>query len=298
MSVVGFREILPRTFSHRFGEAPTAERRFVVTVTEPVSHQTIIDQIGIVHGSVHPEYGYIFCTEGTFTETDRHHVEATFRYELPQFDGQDPQRFEPNPLARADLWSFSTGGAQIPAVQHYDGTGNATLKPLVNSAGDLFEGVTTLEAEVRATIAWNRAVFPANLAAAVTNCVNSAPYLWGEAHTWFCQGISATPQSEVVNGLPVAYWSGTTELVFRASGHNLRLIQQGWNYLKTANVLSSKERAYVDYDNNGTVERVPSSTPQSLNSDGTRKTSGDPDIITRRVYQEIDFATYFGVPPF
>jgi hypothetical protein len=297
MSVVGFREVLPRTFSHRFGEAPTAERRFVVTVTQPVPHQTIIDQIGIVHGSVHPEYAYLFCTEGTFTETDRHHVEATFRYELPQFDGQDPQRFETNPLARADVWSFSTGGAQIPAVRHYDGTGNATLKPLVNAANDLFEGVTSLEAEVRATISWNRVTFPADLAAAVTNCVNNATYLWGAAHTWFCQGISASPQSEVVNGLPIAYWSGTTELVYRASGHNLRLLHVGWNYLKTAGDYSPTSKTQVYVTTKG-GEEVPASTPQPLNSNGTLKTSGDPDILTRRVFQEIDFATYFGVPPF
>lgn len=292
MSIVSYREVLPRTFSHRFGEAPTAERRFVVTVSEPVSHQAIINQIGIGHGSTHPEYDYLFCTEGTFSETDRHHVDATFRYELPKFDGQDAKRFEPNPLARADIWSFSTGGAQIPTTRYYDGTGNATIKPLVNGAQDLIEGITSLEAEVRATIAWNRATFPADLAAAVTNCVNSSPYLWGGAHTWFCQGISASPQSEVVNGLPVSYWTGTTELVYRASTHNLFISHVGWNYLDGG----TKKKAYViDPDTN---EKVPASTPQPLNSDGTRKTSGEPDILTRRVFAEIDFATYFGVPPF
>jgi len=296
MSVVDFREILPRTFSHRFGEAPTAERRFVVTVTQPVPHQTIIDQIGIVHGSTHPEYAYLFCTEGTLSETDRHHVDATFRYEVPRFDGQDAQ-LEPNPLARRDVWSFSTGGAQIPVARYYEGDGNNTIKPLVNAANDLFEGVTSLEAEVRATISWNRAQFPAALAAAVTNSINSHPYLWGGVHTWFCQGISASAQSEVVNGLTVNYWSGTTELVYRASGHNLRLLHVGWHYLKTAGNYSpdSKTRAYVK-TNDG--EEVASSNPQPLKSDGTLKTSGEPDILVRRVFPEVNFATFFGTPPF
>ena len=33
MSVVSYREVLPRTFSHKLGEPPRAGTRWVITVT-------------------------------------------------------------------------------------------------------------------------------------------------------------------------------------------------------------------------------------------------------------------------
>lgn len=297
MSVVNFREVLPRTFQHRFGESPSAERKFVVTLTEPVAHQLVLNTVGIFHGAAHPEYGYLVCTEGSINETDRQHAEITYRYEVPQFDGNSSE-FQPNPLARADVWSFSTGGAQVPALTYYDGTGNESQRALVNSANDFFEGLTTLEAEVRATIAWNRPTFPADLAAAVTNCVNDDAYLFGDRHTWLCQGISASPQSEVVNDVRINYWSGTTELVFRASTHNILIPNVGFNCL----VGGDKKPCKVKGLETGDAD-VAASTPQPLNSDGTQKyppgtTQGLPDLLTRRVYREISFPTFFGLPGF
>jgi hypothetical protein len=45
-----------------------------------------------------------------------YHVEVTCRYELLKQD------YEPTPLNRADVWSFSTGGASVPAITYYEGT--------------------------------------------------------------------------------------------------------------------------------------------------------------------------------
>jgi hypothetical protein len=289
MAVQSYREILPRTFAHKLGEAPTAQTKWNVTVSEPVPHQTIINAIGIFHGTVHPEYTYLYCTNADLTETDRFHVEVVYSFELPK--GSDPQQLAANPLARPDVWSFSTGGAQVPALVYYDGNGNGDKRPLVNAANDYFEGLTTAEAEVRATIAGNRAAFPSALAAAVTNAVNDSPYLFGAKHTWQCSGISASQQSEVVNGVQINYWQVTAELVYRASGHNLLLPHIGWNYIATG---SQKRRVYV-YDDDG--NKVPAGAPQPLNSTGGLKT-GTPDILERRVYPEVNFSSYFGTPPF
>ncbi len=132
MAIINFREVLPRTFSHKFGESPTAERKFVVTVTQPVGHQELLDAVGIKHGASHPEFFYLLCTEGSVTEPDRQHAEITYRYEVPQVGSQDNQ---PNPLARKDVWSFSTGGAAVPALVYYHGSGNNTRRSLTNSAG-------------------------------------------------------------------------------------------------------------------------------------------------------------------
>ena len=289
MAVQGYREVLPRTFSHKLGSAPTAQTKWVATVSTPVGHQTIINAIGILHGTPHPEYPYLLCTDASLTESDKFHVEVTYTFELPK--GSDPQLLNPNPLARPDVWSFSTGGAQVPALVYYSGNGNGTKLPLVNAANDYFEGLTTAEAEVRATIAGNRAAFPSALAAAVTNAINDAPYLFGAKHTWQCAGIGAQPASEVVNGVQINYWQVTAELVYRASGHNLLLPHIGWNYITGS---SQKRRVYV-YDEDGT--QVPAGSPQPLTSTGNLK-SGAPDILERRIYPEVSFASYFGTPPF
>lgn len=290
MAVIAFREILPRVFSHKFGESPTAERKYVVTVDEPTATQTCITAVGIAHGSRHPEYPYLRMLDASVTEPDREHVEITYRYEVPKQEDLDP-----NPLARPDVWSFSVGGSEVPALTYYDGT---TQKPLTNTAGDVFEGMTTLEAEVRATIAWNRATFPLAQAVAVTNCINSTPYLGAPKHSWQCAGISSQQATEVVNDQEIRYWTGTTELVYRRNGWNLFLPNVGLHYVTGAG--GAKFPVYVRDKDTG--EDVPASSPQPLDANGSQKyvggASGPPDILERRVYREIDFSPYFGTPPF
>lgn len=288
MAIVQTTEILPRTFEHRFGSSPTAQRKIIVTVDAPEATQNVLNAVGIFHGSIHPEYSYLVCTNGSFTETDRYHVEATYTYEVPQAGTSE---FQPNPLARPDVWSFSTGGAQVPALIYYHGNGNDDRRPLTNAAFDYFEGLTTLESEVRATIAWNRASFPADLAAAVTNCINASPFLWGARHTWQCAGISAQRQTEVVNDIEVNYWSGTSELVFRQSGWNLLLPNIGLNYLEG----NEKTRATVKLDG----DDIAASSPVALTDAGALAPANQPpEILVRRVFREIDFGSYFGTPPF
>jgi hypothetical protein len=290
MSVVSYREILPRTYSHKLGEAPRGTSKWAITVSQPIGHQTAIDTVGIYHGTVHPEYAYLVCTDASVTETDRHHVEISYTWEVPEA-GQE-LGFQPNPIARADVWSFSTGGAQVPALTYYNGTGNGDRRPLVNAADDYFEGLTRLEAEVRLTISGNRATFPSSVAASVTNAVNDGAFLFGTAHQWFCGGITGSQASEVVNGQVVNYWQVGVELVYRQSGHDLLLPHVGWHY-----DASNVKYPVLVKDSDGTDVRA--STPQPLNTNGTQKSAGSaPDILTRRIYPEINFTTYFGVPPF
>jgi hypothetical protein len=285
MAILAFREVLPRTFQQRFGESPTAERKFVVTLDEPTPTVQIINAVGILFGAQHPEFSYLRMLDGSVNETGRQHAEITYRYELPQ-----QQDLDPNPLGRADVWSFSTGGAVVPALTYYDGT---QVKPLVNTANEFFENLTTLEAEVRATIAFNRASFPASLAASVTNAINSDQFLWGPPHTWQCAGISASQQVEVVNDQEIRYWAGTTELVYRQSGWNLQIPNVGWNYLEN----NKLKRAWVEDPE--TNEKVPSGAPRALTQQGGLKADDQlPDILERRVFREASFNQFFGTPPF
>lgn len=289
MGVLGYREIVPRTFQHRLGESPTAERRFVVTLdSTDTPHQAVINALGVGHGSAHPEYAFLKMTDASLSENSEtpYHVEIVCKYELLKQD------YEPNPLNRADVWSFSTGGASVPAIVWYE-AGNTT-KPLVNAAGDFFEGATTEEAEVRATISANRQSFPLAMAAFVTNAINANPYLGAQRHTWKCAGIGAQQAVEMVNDIEVRYWQITTELVYRASGWPLLLPHVGFNYLENG----TKRRAFVEFqDENGDIVRVPSANAVALNANGSIK-QGAPDILSRRVHREVDFSTYFGSPSF
>jgi hypothetical protein len=298
MSVLAFREVLPRTFTHRFGESPTAERKFVVTTTQPVAHQLLLNTVGIFHGASHPEFTYLRCTEGSVTEPDRQHAEITYRYEVPNVGTEDNQ---PNPLARKDVWSFSTGGAGIPALVYYQGSGNANRKALINTAGDFFESAMTEESELRCSISGNRAVFPVAIAAQVTNCVNSDPFMGAALHQWKCQGISGQQQVEVVNGVEIKYWSVTVELVYRQSGWNLLLPNVGWNYISGSGSSAKKKRCYVFSEED---EKVASANVMALNDDGSIRFntdftgSGAPTILNRRVHPEVAFTPLFGTPPF
>jgi hypothetical protein len=290
MSIIGYREVIPRTFSHKFGESPTAEIKYHVTTSAPVGTQQVLNQIGIFHGAPHPEYGYLLCSEGAVNEIDRHHVEVTYSYSVPAIGTEDS---DPNPLARADIWSFSTGGAAVPALAYYEGSGNGNVLPLINSSFDFFEGAMTEEAELRATISGNRAVFPVGVAASVTNAVNSDGYLGAAPYQWKCQGISGQQQIEVVNGEEVKFWSVSVELAFRQSGWRLMLPNVGYNYIEG----SQKKRAYVIDAESG--EKLASSNPVALNANGSLKGSGvAPDILYRRVHAEVAFEPLFGTPPF
>lgn len=295
MAVLSYRELVGRSFQHRFGEAPTSQIKYAVTLDDPATtHQEILNAIGIFHGAFHPEYTYLRCIEGSVSENspDPWHVEVTYNYATPDKGGN--AEYDPNPLARPDVWSFSTGGSQVPALVHYNGSGNTDIQPLVTAAGDFFEGLMMDEAEVRASISGNRPSFPLSTAAAVTNALNAYAYLGGVAYTWKCSGISAQQATEVVNGVELNYWQVSVELVYRQSGWPLLLPHVGWHYIDG----SEKKLCYVlDDDGN----KIAASSPQPLNANGTLKypgAPGTPDILTRRLNPAIDFSAYFGTPPF
>ena len=293
MAVLSLREVLPRTFNHRFGESPTAERKFVCTLDGPTNTQEILNAVGVFHGSQHPEYSYLLCLNGQVNETDRFHAEATYSYEVPDVGTQD---YQANPLARPDVWSFSTSAIAVPTFRYYNDTNQ--LKPLINTAGDIIEGAQTVEGELRVSISGNRATFPVAAAVAVTGALNSEPYLGAPQHSWICNGISGQPTSEVVNGIEINYWQITAELSYKPSGYKLYLPNVGWNYVSGG----KKKRCYV-FEEDGSTQ-IASVNPMALNDDGSIRFntdftgSGAPTILERRVNPAVSFSQYFGVPPF
>jgi len=293
MAVVSYREVIGRSLTHKFGESPSADRKYVVTLDSPeTSSQDIINAIGIFHMSSHPEYPYLRMTTASVSEgsPDAFHAEVSYSYETPP-QGEDQ---DPNPLARPDVWSFSTSGAAVPCFWYFDGAGNSNMKTLVNSAYDFFEGATTDEAECRASIQSNRSSFPLAMAVAVTNTLNSSFYLGAPAYSWKCAGISAQQATEVVNDSEIRYWQVTAELVFRQSGWRMQLPDVGYNYIDSG----VKKRAYVIDPDDGTTKLACASPVGLTSSGGLLSPNTAPNILARRVHREIDFNSYFGTPPF
>jgi len=301
MAVTGSREIIPRTLSHRFGEKPSAVRNWSVTTDGATSHADVVAATGEVMLAGHPEYGFLKLTEFAINEVDVFHVEVQLTYTVP------PEA-EKNPLARADIWHFSTGGTAVVGTEYYFGEGNATKKGLKNTAGDVYEGIMIPEGETRATITGNRQLFPLGDARAVTNSVNDRSWAGCAIHTWFCSGISGEYTSEMVDAVEVEYWKITVELIYRESNHNLFLPNVGFNYIKPGNP-PQRMRAYVrslsdPLDTGSEVITVPSTMPVPLKENGDIDDVIDqspeargPLIKEFRVYREFDFSTVFGNPP-
>jgi hypothetical protein len=289
MAVLSYREVLPRTLSHKFGEAPTAELKYVCTLDGATNTQDIINTVGIFHGAAHPEFSYLLCLNVAVSETDAFHAEVTYSFESPQ---EGTPSFQSSPLSRADIWSFSTSAISVPCFRYYNGSGNGDIKPLINSAGEIIEGAQSIEGELKLSIAGNRATFPIANAVAVTGALNSDSFLGAAAYQWMCHGISGQPAVEVVNGQEVNFWQVTAELSFKASGYQLYLPNAGFNYLEGGEL----KRAYVLDPDSG--EKVASANVVKLDSSGGIQSSGDPILLNRRFNPAVAFATYFGTPPF
>jgi hypothetical protein len=284
MSVLSVIELPAVSATQKFGEAPKFQRKWVVEVNDPLTTQSeILNSVGVSFLTPHPEAGYVLAMTANVTNynSSRWHYEVSWDYELPKQENADK-----NPLARPDIWKWSTGGLQVPALYYYDGS---TVKPLQNSANDFFEGATVDISTLQASISGNRATFDYAMAQAVSNSVNSDTYLGAPPGTWKCGGISAQPTVEVVDDQELRFWQVEVTLEYRPDKWSLQLPNVGWNYLDG----STKKRVYVIDPDTG--ERVPSSNPQPLNSDGTLKT-GAPDIVERRVQREVAFNEYFGQP--
>lgn len=290
MSVLALRE-LPRINRQRIGESVDYERRFVLTLNDPDTPSAVmVTAAGVEFMSPHPEFAAAKVYDVEVNEAyegNRYHAELIARYQVPQSDQASALALLP--WLRPDEWSFQTQGVAVPALVYFDNTD--ALKPLTNSAGDFFEGLTVDEAQQKIIIRANRFEFPSALAAAVTNCINDAPYLGFAAGCVKVQGISAQQRTEIVGGIEARFWQITSELLGRQTGWNLQIPDVGFNYLSG----SVRLRATVKGPDS---EDLPSSNPVPLNGSGGLQTAGTPPaILNRRIYREIDMSVYFGTPP-
>lgn len=278
-----------RESTHLLGSSPEYTRTLRVVMLSPRSSDEIVALCGVSHGSPHPDNpnATVFSVEvqEEISEEDGSLVAiVTAKYKV----SENEDDWDPMPWERGDVWKFQTQGVAVPALTYYEGT---TPTPLTNSAGDFFQGLTVDEAQQKITITGARQAFPSGLAAAITNCVNDAPYLGFSTNCVKVQGISGEAASEVVNDQTVWYWKVTVELLARQSGWNLLLPDIGFNYIAGG----EKKRATVKGPDG---EDIASADPVALNGSGGLQAGGQlPAILDRRIYKQITMSTYFGTSP-
>jgi hypothetical protein len=291
MAVTSYKE-LARTMEGAIGQNTVAIRRFAVILddnqlTSPTTNTAIYTAVGVNYwGTAHPEFSFLKLRKVKLTENlgdNPYFCEVTAEYGV----------LKPNeslaPLSRSAEWSFEqVAGERVPALYYYDGGGNSTTYPLLNSAYDYFEGLTVEESLTQATIKQNFASRPDGIIGSF-GFLNSDGWCSASAHTCKHVGSKIELVAEEWNNSTVSYWRAESNVLFRASSWNLLIPDVGFNQL----VGGQKRRCMVyDFEND---EWVPSPNPVGLS--GGVQTNGRPDILTRRVLPATSFSGLFGSPP-
>lgn len=291
MAVSSYRE-LARTLEGGIGQNTVAVRRFAVILddnatTSPTNNQDAITAVGGGSwGTVHPEYSFLKLRKARLAENlgdNPYHVEVTLEYGVLTANQQLA------PLSRNAEWKFEpASGERVPALYYYDGGGNSTLAPLVNSANDYFEGLTAEESLTRATVTQNVSARPAGIITSF-GYINSDSFAGAAAHTCKHEGSVIEYVNEEWNNQVVGYWRAESKILFRATSWNFKLPDVGYNQI----VSGQKRRCLVfDFENS---EWIPSPGPVGL-SEGVQ-TNSAPAILTRRIHPETSFTDLFGSPP-
>lgn len=268
MAVLAIREILPRGYSHKLGDSPTATCVWSATLDQPTPSQDILDAIGITLKTPHPEFGSLTCTEYSLDETDRHHATVTYTYSIPD-EEEDKQGDEDRPpWFQPDTWNFSTTNSSVACTEYYpadlpDNQVNMAC-PLVNTAGDAIFGQSKAESELKITISGSRLQLNIGAIKKYHNSINKTEWAGFPKHTVQCVGVSASPAKLEWKDQVINYWQINIELIYRSSTHNLFLPNVGWNVI----VDGKKLRAWTYIEENGIREKVPTPHPVALNRAG------------------------------
>lgn len=277
-----------RTTEYEIGKKRKPVREWVLTLDDtaltgsPFSEPSLLG-FDIDTGKVHPTYANykirkLIVTEGF--EGSPYHVHIKAEYDVVLAEELL------SPTARAAVWTATSSPGQVPALTYYNGS---TLTPLVNSAGDYFEGLTAEESLVVMTVTKNLTTWPSSWYA-IQNHVNNATFAGCPAGSVKVVRVTTEEAEEEWNGTVVRFWKTSAELHYRQSGHAYQLPDIGWNFVAEG----QKRRAMVfDAENK---EWVPSANPVPLNGSGG-VSAGSPTILARRVNPETDFTAVFGAIP-
>lgn len=307
MGVIDVQEVTDQTTldSKYEGELTYTRSWKVQTDTGAVDpYYEVQTAVGVFAGIYYPGNG-LLCTQVRVQGTDSRYlwqVQAEFTRPIAKN----------NPLNEPDTFTWSFNSRTVPAIMSLpSATATAYTKPVRNSAGDFLEGAEREIAETRLRIAGKRSSFPASIALAYQNCINSDSYYGGAPGTWRVMGIEATRQkAEIENGgggkTEILYWDVNIELAYRSEGWTLQLLNVGYNEIVSGKKLKIPTPRLADLEvpsgadekqKNLMREQHASSDPQALNADGSAKTVGQPpDTLEFHIYRRVPFNGAFPTP--
>jgi hypothetical protein len=195
---------------------------------------------------------------------------------------------DPDPLERPPFWTFTTSTTSAPVTQA-SSTVDGTDEVITNSAGDPIKGLTAMQLNARMVLNGRSQNFPTEWLGLV-NKVNADEWAGKPAGSWLCSGFNARESSEMVENQVKKYYEYGLEFTYRETLWRLRVADVGSYYIDTG---GTKRQAYIE-DENG--NHVSVTKPVPLNTDGSIKTSGNPNILTLYPYSTGDFSTLPTVP--
>ena len=197
------------------------------------------------------------------------------------------------------LWTAASSVASAPVKADVNG------KTLKNSAGTPFDKVEADRACFRLVLKrpWADNTWQA-LAAQYTNATNSDTWMGQPPHSWKCQGMSATPETQNAAGVTMSYWMTTWEFEFRAPekdadnvehpGWFLTLIDRGFVCRVDENGIPDISPIYPM----GTIrdkKGQPIKEPVGLRDGNAVTPPANPATLAFQIYRALPFTTAFGV---
>lgn len=232
--------------------AASVTRVFRILKDTPGEYVNVSSACGVSVGQVHPQEPGLYCVSYTaqYEGDSRMVALATFNYRSsPAVGGSGQDRQQESPEVRPANWSISTSLQEVPAYVWKPVTGpNAgTVRPTVNPAGDLYEGITRLEPIVTISVEQFEMLDPTRHCA-LSGYVNSNAIQLGSLSMFprscMFRGVQTTPAVEHWGDITLRGWRASYEFAFRvnyvgapvdaAIGWDIVVPQSGFNVLAWA----------------------------------------------------------------
>jgi hypothetical protein len=182
--------------------------------------------------------------------------------------------FDPDPLNRPPI--ISGGGSDMSETPIKDING----LPLVNSAGDLYNGLPErpLRNASEISITRNEGTNPASAAETYSNTTNNAAWYGNGIGTCLFAKISWNKKFEIVNGINQIFWEVNYPIRIKEDGWRLKPFDNGWNRIDS---VTGSSRAITDeFNHRPTMAALLDGSGEPLNGDGRlHGTSGASAVI-------------------
>jgi hypothetical protein len=208
------------TFNGTDPENPVQTTRTFKIIKDSPSEYINLQQVcGVFVGDGHPEEAGLYCSSlnAQYDGDSRMYIVVTFNYDtVPTAGGQPPTA----PPVREANWSVSTSLIEVPAYvwKPITGPNAGQERPIANPVGDLYEGVTRLEALVTISVTQFEEIDPTRHCL-FAGAVNESPLKIGSLscppRSVMFRGVQTTPAIETFGGQQYSGWTANYEFAYR-----------------------------------------------------------------------------------